>query len=144
MMDKIGFDRQRYRLGHTIVFFRAGALAGLEETRDELVKPLIVKQHNNVSFSTQVIKLVRMLQGEALKRIRGLVYRKKFDQRELIKVAQRQFRKYMQMRDWGWFVIIQKTRGLIGLPNPAEELALLEAKAGEQSSCITCLTSVCK
>ena len=26
----------------------------------------------------------------------------------LIKVAQRQFRKYMQMRDWGWFVIIQK------------------------------------
>ena len=49
-----------------------------------------------------------MLQGEALKRIRGAVYRKKFDQRELIKVAQRQFRKYMQMRDWGWFVIIQK------------------------------------
>ena len=40
LMDKIGFDRQRYRLGHTIVFFRAGALAGLEETRDELVKPL--------------------------------------------------------------------------------------------------------
>merc|ERR1719454_197872 len=113
LMDKIGFDRQRYRLGHTIVFFRAGALAGLEETRDELV-----------------IKLVRMIQGEALKRIRGYVYRKKYDQRELIKVAQRQFRKYMQMRDWGWFVIIQKTRGLIGLPNPAEELALLEAKAG--------------
>merc|ERR1711892_769933 len=33
------------------------------------------------------------------------------------------------MRDWGWFIIIQKTRGLIGLPNPAEELELLEAKA---------------
>ena len=28
----------------------------------------------------------------------------------LIKVAQRQFRKYMTMRSWGWFVIIQKTR----------------------------------
>ena len=61
-----------------------------------------------ISLSSKVIKLVRMLQGEALKRIRGAVYRKKFDQRELIKVAQRQFRKYMQMRDWGWFVIIQK------------------------------------
>ena len=35
-----------------------------------------------------MIKLVRMLQGEALKRIRGAVYRKKFDQRELIKVDQ--------------------------------------------------------
>merc|ERR1719206_1658166 len=33
------------------------------------------------------------------------------------------------MRDWGWFIIIQKTRGLIGLPNPEEELRLLEEKA---------------
>ena len=72
---------------------------------------------------------MRYLQGEVLKRIRGAVYKKKFDQRELIKVAQRQFRKYMQMRTWGWFVIIQKTRGLIGLPNPEEELRLLEEKA---------------
>merc|ERR1712088_109112 len=67
--------------------------------------------------------------GEALKRIRGAVYKKKFDQRELIKVAQRNFRKFLSMRDWGWFVIIQKTRGLIGLPNPQEELEQLEAKA---------------
>merc|ERR1719495_1110796 len=51
------------------------------------------------------------------------------DQRELIKVAQRNFRKYLAMRDWGWFTIIQKTRGLIGLPNPEEELRLLEEKA---------------
>merc|ERR1719507_1446508 len=99
-------------LGHTLVFFRAGSLAGLEETRDELV-----------------IKWVRFLQGEVLKRIRGAVYKKKYDQRELIKVAQRQFRKYMSMRSWGWFVVIQKTRGMIGLPNPEEELRLLEEKA---------------
>merc|ERR1711963_671550 len=112
LMDKIGFDRERYRLGHTLVFFRAGALAKLEEARDDLV-----------------IKWVRMIQGEALKRIRGRVYEQKRDQRELIKVAQRNFRKYMSLRDWGWFVIIQKTRGLIGLPNPEEELRLLEEEA---------------
>merc|ERR1712083_755503 len=51
------------------------------------------------------------------------------DQRELIKVCQRNFRKYMALRDWGWFVIIQKTRPLIGMPNPEEELRLLEEKA---------------
>merc|ERR1712002_1211953 len=112
LMDKIGFDRERYRLGHTLVFFRAGALAGLEEARDGLV-----------------IKWIRFIQGEIFKRIRGRVYEKKRDQRELIKVAQRNFRKYLAMRDWGWFVIIQKTRGLIGLPNPEEELRLLEEKA---------------
>merc|ERR1719297_583641 len=114
LMDKIGFDRERYRLGHTLVFFRAGALAGLEEARDELV-----------------LKWVRMIQGEVLKRIRGRVYAQKRDQRELIKVAQRNFRKYLAMRDWGWFVIIQKTRGMIGQPNPEEELRLLEEKANE-------------
>merc|ERR1719278_1155162 len=112
LMDKIGFDRQRYRLGHTLVFFRAGALAGLEEARDDIV-----------------IKLVRFMQGEVLKRIRTAVYEKKRDQRELIKVAQRNFRKYLAMRDWGWFVIIQKTRPLIGQPNPEEELRLLEEQA---------------
>merc|ERR1719450_46474 len=41
MMDKVGFDRDRYRLGHTKVFFKAGALALLEEWRDELVLKLI-------------------------------------------------------------------------------------------------------
>merc|ERR1712119_78954 len=112
LMDKIEFDRERYRLGHTLVFFRAGALAGLEEKRDELV-----------------IKWIRFMQGEIFKRIRTRVFEKKRDQRELIKVAQRNFRKFLSMRDWGWFIIIQKTRGLIGLPNPEEELRLLEEKA---------------
>ena len=33
LMDKNSFGRERYRLGHTLVFFRAGALAFLEELR---------------------------------------------------------------------------------------------------------------
>merc|ERR1719365_574233 len=75
------------------------------------------------------MKLVRYLQGEVYKRLRNVVYEKKRGQRELIVVCQRQFRKYMAMRDWGWFVIIQKTRPLVGMPNPEEELRLLEEKA---------------
>merc|ERR1712106_31642 len=112
LMDKIEFSRDRFRLGHTLVFFRAGALAGLEEARDEIV-----------------IKLIRLMQGEVLKRFRSRVYQRKHDQRELIKVAQRQFRQFLSMREWGWFVLIQKTRPLIGMPNPEEELRLLEAEA---------------
>merc|ERR1711899_647394 len=115
LMDKIEFPRERYRLGHTLVFFRAGALAMLEEARDDIV-----------------LKLVRYLQGEVLKKMRNVVYERKRGQRELIVVCQRQFRKYVSMREWGWFVIIQKTRPLIGMPNPEEELRQLEALANEK------------
>merc|ERR1711970_206259 len=112
LMDKIKFDRERYRLGHTMVFFRAGALGKLEEYRDVIVN-----------------RLIRMIQGCVYQRLRFGEFAKRRDQRELINVCQRQFRKFLQMRDWGWFVIIQKTRPLIGMPNPEEELRLLEEKA---------------
>merc|ERR1712015_359229 len=114
LMDKIEFSRERYRLGHTLVFFRAGALAGLEECRDEIV-----------------LRLLRCLQGQAYKHIKNKTYAKKRDQRELLIVAQRNFRKYLTMRSWGWFQIIQRTRPLIGAPNPEEELRLLEEQANK-------------
>jgi len=112
LMDKIEFSRERYRLGHTLVFFRAGALGALEEKRDNIV-----------------LKLLRMMQGQVFKHIKNKSFAKKRDQRELILVCQRNFRKYMALREWGWFVIIHKTRPLIGLPNPEEELRILEEKA---------------
>merc|ERR1712228_550579 len=57
------------------------------------------------------------------------VYQVKYDQRELMKIIQRNFRKYQTLRSWGWFIIIQKTRPLIGQVNIEEELRLLEEKA---------------
>merc|ERR1712156_1298844 len=112
LLDKIEFSRDKYRLGHTKVFFRAGALAGLEEERDGIV-----------------LKLVRWLQGQCFGYIKRAVYQKKHGQRELMKVCQRNFRKYMNLRNWGWFIIIQKTRPLIGQVNLEQELAILEEKA---------------
>merc|ERR1711997_891537 len=91
LMNKISFEAEKYRCGHTMVFFRAGALAALEEARDGIV-----------------LKLVRWMQGEVYGRVKRKLYQKKEDQRELMKVIQRNFRKYMTLRTWGWFVIIQK------------------------------------
>merc|ERR1740129_2725383 len=113
----ISFPTEKYQLGHTKVFFRAGALAYLEELRDGIV-----------------LKLVRWLQGQCYGLIRRKVYNIKNDQRELMKVIQRNFRKFMSMREWGWFIIIQKTRPLIGSINLEEELKdltkQLEAEQG--------------
>merc|ERR1712121_65513 len=114
LMDKIEFSREKYRLGHTKVFFRAGALAALEEARDNIV-----------------LKLVRWMQAECYMHFKLKVFNKKRDQRELMKVIQRNFRKYQSLRNWGWFVIIQKTKPLIGQVNMEEELRLLQEKADQ-------------
>merc|ERR1712020_872829 len=103
-----------FQCGHTMVFFRAGALAALEEARDNIV-----------------LKLVRWLQGEVYGRVKRREFQKKSDQRELMKVIQRNFRKFMTLRTWGWFIIIQKTKPLIGQLNPEQELANLEEKVKE-------------
>merc|ERR1711992_145952 len=112
LMAKINFEAEKYRCGHTMVFFRAGALASLEEARDNIV-----------------LKLVRFLQGTCYAKIRGKFFEKKRDQRELMRVIQRNFRKYFALRTWGWFIIIQKTKPLIGQINLEDELRMLEEKA---------------
>merc|ERR1719483_1769164 len=112
LMEKIAFPTEKFQLGHTKVFFRAGALAYLEELRDGIV-----------------LKLVRWMQGQCYGLIRRKVYNIKNDQRELMKVIQRNFKKFASMREWGWFIIIQKTKPLIGRVNLEEELRLLEEKA---------------
>merc|ERR1712106_332987 len=112
LMEKIAFPVEKYQLGHTKVFFRAGALAGLEEVRDGIV-----------------LKLVRFIQGQCYGHIKRKVYNVKHDQRELMKVCQRNFRKFQVLRSWGWFIIIQKTKPLIGQVNLEDELRILEEQA---------------
>merc|ERR1712110_1075613 len=111
-MAKINFEAEKFRCGHTMVFFRAGALAALEEARDGIV-----------------LKLIRWMQGEVYGRVKRASFQKKSDQRELMKVIQRNFRKYATLRNWGWFVIIQKTKPLIGRINLEDELRMLEEAA---------------
>ena len=44
-------------------------------------------------------------------------------------MCQKNLKKYMGLRDWGWFILIQRTRPLIGRADPNEELRVLEEKA---------------
>ncbi|XP_040566481.1 myosin-3 [Lepeophtheirus salmonis] len=105
-------DKEKFRVGHTKIFFRAGVLGYLEEVRDDIV-----------------IKLVRFLQGQIFGLLARREYSRKKKQREYLKVIQRNFRKYMRLRNWGWFSIIQKTRPLIGMVNIEEEIKVLEDQA---------------
>merc|ERR1712045_541850 len=115
MMDKIGFDREKYRLGHTKVFFKAGALAALEEMRDELV-----------------LKYIRWMQGRTLGFMkREWVYGVKKDQRELMLVIQRNYRQYFKMKSWGWWTLLKRTQPLVGALQMEEVLNLLQERVNE-------------
>merc|ERR1719483_1496205 len=56
-------------------------------------------------------------------------YQRRVKQRKLLNVLQRVFRRYLSLRHWGWFSIIQKTRPLIGMVNIEEEIQILEDAA---------------
>merc|ERR1712226_411589 len=87
LMNAIDFEAEKYRCGHTMVFFRAGALAALEEARDGIV-----------------LKLVRWMQGQCYGIIQRQKFQKKSDQRNLMKCIQSNFRKFMKLSSWGWFI----------------------------------------
>jgi len=105
-------EPERFRIGHTKIFFRAGVLGYLEEIRDEMVQ-----------------NLTRKLQGACTGFRRRQDYQKRVNQRRLLATIQRAFRRYLTLRHWGWFSIIQKTRPLIGMINIEEEIQLLEDAA---------------
>ena len=107
-------NKEKFRIGHIKVFFRAGVLGYLEEARDETVT-----------------RLTRYLQGSCLAHLRRQDFQRRQVQRDLLVVIQRVFRKYLALRHWGWFHIIQKTRPLIGVLNIEEEIRILEEAAGK-------------
>ena len=60
-------DSERYRIGHSKVFFRAGVLGYLEEVRDDIVN-----------------KLIRYMQGA----LRGHLRRKEYERRRMQRLVQ--------------------------------------------------------
>ena len=107
-------NKEKFRVGNSKIFFRAGVLGYLEEVRDE-----------------KVTRLIRQLQGECFGRLRRRDFVKRQQQRQLLSVIQRVFRKFLILRHWGWFSIIQKTRPLIGMLNIEEEIRILEDAASK-------------
>lgn len=41
VLSKVALEDEKYRMGHTKVFFRSGVLGYLEELRDEKIKTLV-------------------------------------------------------------------------------------------------------
>ncbi|XP_069185684.1 myosin heavy chain, muscle isoform X37 [Procambarus clarkii] len=113
-LDAIKMDEEKYRMGHTKVFFRAGVLGALEEIRDD-----------------RLAKIISWLQSW----IRGYTSRKAYkklqEQRVALIVVQRNLRKFMLLRNWSWYRLWQKVKPLLNVTRIEDEIRALEEKAAK-------------
>ncbi|EPQ13695.1 Myosin-7 [Myotis brandtii] len=109
LLGSIDLDVNEYKIGHTKVFFRAGILAKLEDMRDE-----------------RLSKIMTMLQC----RLRGFLMRVEFkkmlERRIGLKVIQRNTRKFLELRFWGWWKLYNKVKPLLNVARQEEEMKAKE------------------
>ncbi|XP_026207272.1 myosin-16-like [Anabas testudineus] len=96
ILSSVGLDNMEYRIGHTKVFFRAGVLAKLEDMRDE-----------------RLAKIITMLQAQLRGILMRIEFKKMVDRRIALMAIQRNVRKFLQLRFWGWWKLYTKVKPLL-------------------------------
>merc|ERR1711981_687364 len=86
VMTVIKLDKEKFRLGHTKVFFRAGILGFMEETREDKIGSVLA-----------------MLQAQARGKASRIVFKKLQDQKLSLYCLQRTIRNYYIGRTWPWW-----------------------------------------
>merc|ERR1712088_1297444 len=79
-------DKEKWRLGHTKVFFRAGILGFMEEVRED-----------------KIGSVLSLLQAQARGKASRLVFKKMQDQKLALYCLQRTLRNYHIGRTWLWW-----------------------------------------
>merc|ERR1712079_795536 len=88
VMDKVNLIGDKFQYGHTKIFFRAGILGLMEEIRDDRVNDLVA-----------------MLQGAIRAYYARRIYKKLYDHKYGLLVAQRTIRNYMIGKKWLWWTL---------------------------------------
>merc|ERR1712061_483179 len=85
VMDVIQLDKEKFRLGHTKVFFRAGVLGFMEETRED-----------------RIGQVLAWLQSGARGKASRMQFKKLQDQKLALYACQRAIRAMMMAKTWLW------------------------------------------
>merc|ERR1712193_386632 len=88
VLDAIKLDKEKYRLGHTKVFFRAGILGYMEEVRED-----------------KIGSVLSWLQSGARGKASRMAFKKLQDQKMALYSCQRAIRMYMVAKTWLWMQI---------------------------------------
>ena len=84
----IKLDPEKWRLGHTKVFFRAGILGYMEEVRDD-----------------RIGEVLSWLQAQARAKASRLIFKKLKEQKLALYCVQRSIRNYFIGRTWQWWIL---------------------------------------
>ena len=112
ILDSIESVNDRWRLGHTKVFFRAGTVGMIEEVRDECIKAIL-----------------NCIQGICRGYLGRKAYKLEQYKKGMIPVIQRNFKKYLFFRDWTWYFLLNATKRFIGQEDVEAVIAKLEEEA---------------
>merc|ERR1719492_733909 len=88
VMDVVKFDKEKFRLGHTKVFFRAGQLGKMEEIRED-----------------KIGSVLSWLQAGARGKASRMAFKKLQDQKMALYACQRAIKTFMIAKTWLWMQI---------------------------------------
>ena len=112
---KDAIDPDRYRLGHTKIFFKAGTIGDLEDLRDN-----------------KIASIMTMLQREMRSNLAKRMFNQKLKEREAIYVIQQNLRSFMSLKDWEWMKLMYKIKPLLQSAEQQKEMEEL-VKDAEQT-----------
>jgi len=112
ILESIDEMNDKWRLGHTKVFFRAGAMGCVEEVRENSIKAIL----------NYIQGLGRGFNGR-------MEYKKLIYKKNQIPIMQRNMKKYLFFRDWTWYALVNGTKRFIGQVDMEAEIQALEEEA---------------
>merc|ERR1712168_1244984 len=115
ILKKIQLNEALYKIGKTKVFFKAGTLADLEDLRDEALAVVVCKIQARARGKMMRIEFLAMLA-----RVRAA------------RCIQNNIRKFLQFRDWGWWLLFTKVKPLLKNAEAEAEAKQKEAEMMEK------------
>merc|ERR1712088_569547 len=105
VLGSLDIDHDKYRFGHTKVFFRAGFPAVLEELRDTKIANICIGIQSRIRFKLEKKEFVKRL-----------------ERREAARIIQSNIRAFVYIKDWEWMKIMYKIKPLLATAEAAKEM----------------------
>ena len=114
LMGSLDLDTEKYRFGHTMMFFRAGFLSILEDMRDSRLSSILTG-----------------LQARGKGRLARVEFNRLIERRNGLRVIQGNWRMFCALKRWPWMDMIFKIKPLLQTAEDMKKMERLVEEAEE-------------